>query len=254
MIDTHAHLWMKHFKDDLNDVIQNAEREGITRIIDVGTDLATSKKAIQNAQTYESVYAAAGIHPHDASQASEQDFQELGSLMDQPKVVALGEIGLDYYYEHSPKDVQKQVFGKQLQLAQKKNIPVIIHVRQAMEDAWEVLREVGWPEAGGVFHCFGGTEDHVPRIIENGFHISFTGVITFRNFTGQNIVRAVPQDRLLLETDAPYMSPFPYRGERNEPARLSDIVTTLGAIYEMNARVLSDITTTNAKQLFRLEG
>ena len=185
MIDTHTHLWMKHFKDDRDEVVQNALNEGLTQLIDVGTDLASSKQAIRNATTYESVFAAVGVHPHEASDVSEQDFQELSSLLDQPKVVALGEIGLDYYYEHSPREIQKRVFGTQLQIAKKRNVPVIIHVRQAMQDAWEVLQEVGWPDAGGVFHCFGGTKGDVPRIIQNGFHISFTGVVSFRSFKGK---------------------------------------------------------------------
>lgn len=253
MIDSHTHLWMKHFDNDRNDVVQNAINEGVTHIIDVGTDLASSKQAMQNALTYDSVFAAVGVHPHDAANASEQDFQELSSLLDQSKVVALGEIGLDYYYEHSSRDVQKRVFGAQLQLAKKKNMPVIIHVRQAMQDAWEVLKEIGWPDAGGVFHCFGGTKEDVPKIIQNGFHISFTGVVSFRNFKGKEIVRAVPRDMLLLETDAPYMAPFPFRGERNEPARLSYIASALSKIYEMGVNILSDTTTTNAKRLFRLE-
>jgi len=252
MIDTHAHLWMKHFEDDLNDVIQHATNEGVMHIIDVGTDLETSQKAIHNSKQFDLVYAAVGVHPHDASQATQQDFQAIEKLIHQPKVVAVGEVGLDYYYEHSPKDIQKKVFAIQLQIAKKKNVPVIIHVRQAMDDAWQVLNEAGWPEAGGVFHCFGGTKNDVPQIIENGFHISFTGIVSFRNFKGQEIVQSVPLDRLLLETDAPYMSPFPYRGERNEPARLPYIATSLGEIYNVNPDVIKETTTTNAKTLFGL--
>ncbi len=249
LVDTHAHLNLKDYDEDREAVIFRAQEAGVGRILDVGTDLSSSLRALSTAEKEETVFASVGIHPHDAAAASESDFNDLNQLLNHPRVLALGEIGLDYHYDLSPRDRQRAVFVRQLRTARQQDLPVVIHVREAMTDALDILKSEGkkWQ---GVFHCFGGAIDDVPPILAMGFYISFTGVVTFRNFKRWDVVRSVPLDRLLLETDAPYMTPVPYRGRRNEPARLSDTADVLSRTLEIPRDQLDAATTENARQLF----
>ena len=253
LIDTHAHLTMKAYGDDLEQVIQNAEAVGVKTILDVGTDIESSRACVENARRFTGVFAAAGVHPHDAAGMSADDFGELARLLELPEVVALGEIGLDYHYDFSPRDLQRSTFKSQLELGLKKDIPLIIHVREAMEDALEILDDVQNAPYRGVFHCFGGERDHVDEVVKRGFHISFTGVVSFKNFNKEDVVRQVPADRLLIETDAPYMTPVPLRGKRNEPAYVRHVLDALAAILKTDPETLAEITTDNAVDLFGLE-
>jgi len=251
IIDTHSHLNMALFDTDLEDVLRRAGESGVSAVIDVGTDIATSRKAAVNASDPR-VYAAAGIHPHEASKAAPSGLEELRSLLGQPRTVALGEIGLDYHYDFSPPDVQKRWFTLQLKLARELNRPVIVHVREAMDDALDLIDAVSRGPWQGVFHCFGGKADQAGMVLSRGFHISFTGVVTFRNFRGFDAVRSVPLHRMLLETDSPYMTPVPLRGARNEPAFLPHVAEKLAAILGVSIEELAGSTTENAVRLFGL--
>ncbi len=251
LIDTHAHLTMEHFQKYLPEVIKKSAAAGVKYIIDIATDLASSRKVIRNCQDYEMVFGALGIHPHDSGQHTLKDLSELENLLLHPKIVAWGEIGLDYHYDYSPRDIQKEFFKEQLVLAARLNLPVIIHIREAMQEGLAILKSLE-KIPGGVFHCYSGTEEDLSTILDLGFHVSFTGVVTFKNFKKQSVVRAVPADRLLLETDAPFMTPEPHRGQRNDPSHIQYILEAIAAIYGMDKFDLAQQTTLNAEKLFGL--
>jgi len=251
-IDTHVHLTHEKYEIDRIEVIHRAIDHGIEQMLDIGTDIQTSQAALCIAQSHPEVYAAVGIHPHDASEIRENDWKTLASLIKESKVIAIGEVGLDYYYDFSPRDHQKDVFRKQLEIASEFQIPLIIHVREAMKDALDVIDSVSRSSWKGVFHCFGGNLEDVPKVLDRGFHVGFMGVITFKNFKGSDIVRAVPMDRLLVETDSPYMSPVPYRGKRNEPIYVKQVAEAISEIKNIPLREVAEKTTANAKSLFGL--
>ncbi|MCK5145801.1 TatD family hydrolase [bacterium] len=251
-IDTHAHLDMAAFNDDLDSVLKRAEDEGVKRIITIGIDIESSRKALELAEKHLNVFASVGIHPHEAGKASEEDLETLIGLLAHPKCVALGEAGLDYHYDYSPRDVQHSIFKTQLRLANALKKPLIIHVREAMEDALNIIDSVSTQQWNGVFHCYGGEAYEVPEVIKRGFHIGFTGVVTFKNFKNADTVRQVPINRLLVETDAPYMAPTPFRGKRSEPMHVATTGTALAELLEMDVDILAAQTSRNAKSLFRL--
>jgi TatD DNase family protein len=253
LIDTHAHLNMPDFDADLGEVVSRASSSGVERILDIGTDVPSSRKALSLSRIHPSIHAAAGIHPHEASKASNADLDEIELLLREPKVVALGEIGLDYHYNHSPGDVQQSLFRKQIEIGIGAGKPLIIHVREAMPDALRILRETGLRPMKGVFHCFGGSLPDALSVLEMGFYISFTGVITFRNFSRKDVVSGVPLDRILLETDCPYMAPVPMRGKRNEPAMLVHTVKHLSEMLRIEEEELASRTSANAATLFGLD-
>jgi len=252
LIDTHAHLNMEHFNEDLPEVIEKSAASHVKYIIDIATDLESSRKVILNCENYDMVFGAAGIHPHDSGNHTEQDLAEIDKLLGHPKIVALGETGLDYYYDYSPRPIQKNFFTEQLILAAKRDIPVIIHIREAMRDGLEILGNLDTIPRG-VFHCYSGTEEDLSEILNLGFYISFTGVVTFKNFSKQSVVAAVPPDRLLLETDAPFMTPVPHRGKRNDPSYLHYILKAVAEIHTIDESELAQITTQNAENLFGLK-
>jgi TatD DNase family protein len=251
LIDTHTHLTTNAFGQDLDDVIQRAKDADVMKMITVGTDLESSRNSIVIAERYPEIYAAVGIHPHEAG-IGIQALTRIQNLADHPKVVAIGEIGLDYYYDLSPRDQQHTWFKSQLELARKLNLPVIIHVREAMDDALSIIQSAGTSPWRGVFHCYGGTRKQIPDILNMGFYISFTGVVTFKNFKHADAVQAVPLNRLLLETDAPYMTPVPHRGKRNESMYLPYTVQALAKIMGVPPLNLIESSTQNADSLFKL--
>jgi TatD DNase family protein len=253
LIDTHAHLNMPEFDADRGEVVSRASLSGVDRILDIGTDVPSSRKALALTQIHPSIFAAAGVHPHEASKASAADLDEIEFLLRDPKVLALGEIGLDYHYDYSPRDTQKALFRKQIEMGLRVGKPLIVHVREAMQDALRILKETGSTRLKGVFHCFGGSLPDVPPVLEMGFYISFTGVVTFRNFSRKDVVSAVPLNRILLETDSPYMTPVPVRGKRNEPSMLVHTVRRLSEVLHIPEEELASQTTANAKTLFGLD-
>jgi TatD DNase family protein len=244
---------MADYQADLDEVIAAAHHCGVTRIITIGIDLASSRRAIEVAGQYEGVYATVGIHPHDAAVADEEVFQQLAELAALPKVVGIGEIGLDYAKKYTPIDVQLAAFARQLDIAKAVNLPVIIHDREAHADTLRLLQENGPFPAGGVMHCFSGDAELARQVLELGFYLSIPGIVTFPNASiMREAVQAIPLEWLLLETDGPFLSPVPFRGKRNLPEYL---LKTAAAVAELKGVSFDEIarqTTSNAEKLFSL--
>jgi len=251
MIDTHAHLQDQVFRPDQDTVIARALTAGIQPIITVGCDYVSSQEAVALASRQEQVFAAVGIHPHDAASWQENTSTLLTDLGRQNKVVAIGEIGLDYYRDLSPREVQKKVFAAQLEIARKMSLPVIIHSRDAGEEIFGFIKD--FPGLTGVVHCFSGTLLSARKLIELGWYIGITGAVTFPKATSlQEIVRGIPLEWLLLETDAPYLAPQPHRGQRNEPSYLGYMAAAIAVLKNIETTIVSQQTTANAKKLFKL--
>lgn len=254
LIDTHCHLTMSHFDEDRPEVIRRAREAGIATIITVGTDLDDSRRAIALAEEYEFIFAAAGIHPHDVKNIkdTEATYETLKTLASNHRVVALGETGLDYHYLHSPKHLQQEHFGMEIEMAKTLNLPLIIHSREAKEDTLKILKENA-EGIRGVFHCFSGDMEMAERALEMGFYISFSGVVTFKNAKGiLDILAAIPLDRILIETDAPYLTPHPYRGKRNEPAYVRYVADKVAEIKGLSIEALGKTLLNNSASLFKL--
>ena len=252
LIDSHAHLEMREFDSDRHDVIERAGLAGVDCIVTVGTNPGLSRKALSIAHQYKNIYATVGVHPHDVAKAGDKSFDELKALAQDPKVVAYGEIGLDYFRNISPREKQIEMFAKQLELAQELNLPVIIHDRDAHEETLRMVKTSG--VRLGVFHCFSGDWAMARQCIDLGFYISVPGVVTFdKSKVLQDVVRQAPLDTILLETDCPYLTPAPHRGKRNEP---SFIVHTAKKVAEIKKLPWEDIAQTasrNTRKLFRIE-
>ncbi|MEW6109790.1 MAG: TatD family hydrolase [Nitrospirota bacterium] len=249
LIDTHCHLEMHQFDNDRDDVIQNAKDSGIEALVTVGSDLESTLKGISLSEQYDFIYASVGIHPHDAKDFSEKVCRKLKELTNKKKVVAVGETGLDYHYDNSPREVQREVFRKHIRLAKETELPLIIHSREAKDDTLNILRESGFNR--GVFHCFSGDMDMAEQAMSMGFYISFAGPVTFaKSINLKEIATAVPDDYILVETDAPYLSPEPFRGRRNEPAYIRNTVRQLAELRKISFEDFARITTLNAKRLF----
>ncbi|MFC4737758.1 TatD family hydrolase [Bacillus daqingensis] len=253
LIDTHVHLNADQFADDVDDVIRRAQEAGIDKMIVVGFDTKTINLAMELIETYPFLYAAVGWHPVDAVDFDDDKLAWLEELTRHPKVVAVGETGLDYYWDKSPHDVQKEAFRKQIALAKKMKLPLIIHDREAHEDITAILREEEAAEAGGIMHCFQGDEEMAKACLDMNFYISFGGPVTFKNAKlPKEVAKIVPDDRLLIETDAPYLAPHPYRGKRNEPAYVRLVAEQLAELRGITYEELAAQTTKNAETLFRL--
>lgn len=250
-IDSHAHLEMKEFESDRDEVIKRAEDRGIDMIVSVGTNLTLSCKAVAIARKYANVYASVGVHPHDVEKTTAETFDALRELAEnnRQEVVAYGEIGLDFFRNISPQKKQLEAFARQLELAQDLNLPVIIHDREAHEQTLSIVRESGIHR--GVFHCFSGDYEMAKQCVDMGFYISVPGVVTFdKAKTIQDVAARLPMSSLLLETDAPYLAPVPHRGKRNEP---SFIVYTAEKVAEIRNIPLEEVaraTSINARNLF----
>jgi TatD DNase family protein len=250
LIDTHAHLDFAQFDADRENVILRAQEANVIGIINVGTDLKTSQKSIAIAEVHENIFAAVGIHPHDAAEAGESDIETLRTFLDHPKVVAIGEVGLDFYRHLSPPDVQRRIFRMFLDWALETAKPLIIHTREAEEEILAILQnrsKFGW---NGVFHCFPGDERLAAKVLEMGFHISFTGTITFKNSRSTEVMKLVPLERLLVETDCPFMAPVPHRGKRNEPAFAQLVAQKIAEVKGVPFDQVAKNTTENAERLF----
>jgi len=250
IIDTHAHLNFPDYGEDFDDVLMRAQEAGVEYIINVGVDVESSKISIELANHHKQIYASVGIHPNEASNVSEEDVSQLGFLAKQNKVVAIGETGLDYYRDRSKKDHQKRLFLQHIELALREKLPVIVHNRDASEDCLEVLRPYK-DKVKGVIHCFSGSEENAKEFLDLGFHISFAGPVTFPKATTlREVVKAVPVEKLLLETDCPFLSPQPKRGKRNEPSYLKHTIPVFAELHKLSIEDIKRITTLNAKNLF----
>lgn len=254
IIDSHCHLDIAAFDDDRAEVLQRAIAAGVDRLINPGIDLASSQRAHHLAKAHPQVYCAVGFHPYDAPDLDTAALNTLQDLAHHPKTVAIGEIGLDYYRAIAPKDEQHRAFERQLALADALDLPVIIHQREAAADTMHILRD--WAQGGHpglVLHAFSGDVAMVEEAVELGFYMGLGGPVTFKNAADlRDIARHIPLDRLLLETDAPYLSPHPHRGQRNEPARLPLVAQKLADLFEIDEAGLIAHTTRNTETLFRL--
>ncbi len=253
LIDTHSHMDMQDFDKDRSEVIQRAADGGLTHIITVGIDLKSSLAALKLAESYDFIYAAVGYHPHHARDCNEQGLQELAGMTSGPKVVAWGEIGLDFYRNLSSLDQQFKTFHSQLEMAQDLNLPVIIHDRGAHDDTLAGLRKMRKGERKGVIHCFSGDTHMAMALIEMGYYISIPGVVTFKNASQiKEVASSIPLDRLLIETDAPFLAPVPKRGKRNEPLFVTFTAQEIARIRNTEFEEIAMQTSENAKFLFDL--
>jgi TatD DNase family protein len=251
LFDTHAHLNAVQYEEDLQEVIDRALKEGVTNIVVVGFDRPTIKRAIELAEQYDFIYASVGWHPVDAIDMKEDDLKWLEEMALHPKVVALGEMGLDYYWDKSPKEVQKEVFRKQIALAKKVKLPIIIHNREATADILEILKEENAREVGGIMHCFTGSIEIAKQCIDMNFYISLGGPVTFKNAKKPKEVAAeIPLEHLLIETDCPYLTPHPYRGKRNEPAYIKYVAEQIAELKGISYEEVAEKTSDNAKRIF----
>ena len=252
-IDTHCHLYWDDFREDLPAVIDRARAAGVTRMIVPATDFETFAQAAEIAARFDGVFLAAGIHPHDAAKAPADFADRLREFAAHPRVVAIGEIGLDYYYDFSSPGEQKRVLHAQLEVAKERGLPVILHNRESDDELLAVVRAHQDGSLRGQFHCFSSSAVYARAVLDAGFHLSFTGNVTFKKSVLDPVLSYVPDDRLLIETDAPFMTPAPFRGKRNEPSMIPLIARRFASARHQSLAHVAAITTRNAEQLFRLD-
>ncbi len=251
LYDSHCHLQDAEFSPDREEVYQRARQEGLGLLVP-GYTMESSKAAVQFVNAHQETWALVGVHPHDSKDFIADDRLTLRQwVLDEPKVVGVGEIGLDYHYRHSPEEVQKSIFEDQLCLARELNVPVSVHTREAEEDTLAIIQRAGWHR--GVIHCFTGTADFARHMLELGWYISFSGVVTFKSADAlRAIAEWVPMDRLLIETDAPYLSPAPWRGQRNEPIHVLRVAEVIAQQKNYSTKEVYDATMSNVNRLFFL--
>ena len=251
-IDTHAHLQFESFDPDCEQVVQRAIKNRLDAIITIGTDLKSSEKALATAKKFAIVHAAVGIHPNDAMEATVDDYLKIEKMAQSEKVVALGEVGLDYYRLSTTKEQQEDALRTQIGIARRLGLPLIIHNREAHSDILTVLNEEKADEVSGVFHSFSGDIAFLDAVLKKNYFVSFTGPITFKNVNYNKLIERVPLAQLLLETDSPFLAPVPFRGKRNEPAYIKYIAEKIAQIKGLTLDKIARATSENAKNLFRL--
>jgi TatD DNase family protein len=251
-IDTHSHIHFEQYDSDREQVVQRAIKNQVNAIIDIGTDVTTSQQALALAEKYAIVHAAVGIHPNDSSSVTDEDMEKIQQLSSEKKVIAIGEIGLDYYHNSSPADTQKKLFKQQIKLAQNEHLPIIVHNRDAHDDVMHILKAEKAGSFGVVLHSFTGSSEFLEEALKQNFYISFTGVITFNNSHFIHLIDRVPLKQLLLETDSPFLTPVPFRGKRNEPSYIKYIAEKIAKIKGIPLDDLAAITSDNAANLFGL--
>ena len=254
LFDTHAHLNDEAFSDDLEEVIKRAQDSGVKLINIVGFDDKSIKEALRITDKYDFLYLTVGWHPVEAIDFTQEKYEMIKEIaLNNKKVVAIGEIGLDYHWDKSPKEIQKKVFREQIRLAKEVKKPIVIHCRDAMGDVLEILQQEGAKEVGGIMHSFSGSLESMQIALKENFHISLGGVVTFKNAkTPKEISKHCPIDKLLIETDCPYLTPTPYRGKRNEPSYVKYVAQTIADIREMTLENLEEQTFNNACKLFKI--
>ena len=254
LIDSHAHIDFPQFAEDREAMLERAREAGVNTLLAIGTGPGPEKldAALPYAESYDWIYSSVGIHPHEAKQATPGHFEQLAKLAQHPKVIAWGEIGLDYFYDHSPRDVQARVFGAQMELAHAARLPVIIHCRDAWDDCLDMLAEHWKPTGlGGILHCFTGALDHARRGLDMGFLISFAGNSTYPKAQNiRDVAKELPLENILIETDAPFLAPQPYRGKRNEPAYVSEVAKTLANVRNLPPEEIAATTASNFRRFF----
>ena len=252
LFDTHAHMDDEAFDLDRAELLKNLPNQGIQLLMNPGCSLASSYNASKLSQEYDFIYAAVGSHPDAADEVNEEVLEEYRKLCKlNPKIKAIGEIGLDYYYEDIPREIQLKAFRMQMSLARELDLPAIVHEREAHEDGMKVVAE--FPEVTGVFHCYSGSAEMAKELVKRGWYIGFTGVLTFKNARKAiEVASSIPLDRIVLETDCPYMSPEPFRGKRNDPGKLYRMAEKLAEIRGLSVEEIHAITTENGKRLYRI--
>ncbi len=254
LFDSHAHLDNKKFDGDRDVVIKRAKESGVSYIMNPGADYESSINAVKLADKYDFIYAAVGIHPHDASSMDDMMLSLIKAMARKPKVKAIGEIGLDYHYDFSPRDVQQHWFRKQLQLAKELKMPVIIHDRDANQDVLDILKEENSFETGVLMHCYSGSAELARRYVKLGAYLSIAGPVTFKNARKTvEVVEAIDLDRLMIETDAPYLTPHPYRGKRNESTYVKYVCEKIAEIKGLTYEEVALQTAENAKKYFNID-
>jgi TatD DNase family protein len=254
LFDTHAHLNAEQFDEDREEVLKRAQEMGVSRILNIGFNRDTIPTSLQLAEKYDYIYSSVGWHPQDAKDFTEGDYEWLKSLAKHPKVVAIGEIGLDYYWDTSPRDVQDRVFREQIRLAKEVKLPIIIHNRDAHEDVLKILREEHAEDVGGIMHAFSGSVEMAKACLDLNFYISFGGPLTFKNARKpKEVAKEVPLDRILIETDAPYLTPHPHRGKRNESGYVSYVAEVLAELRGLTVEEIARITYDNAVKVLKLQ-
>ena len=253
IFDTHAHLDDRAFDADRKELLSQLPEAGIALVMNPGCSLASSQAAVALTKEYDYLYAAVGSHPDAADEVNEAVLEQYRALCrENPKVKAIGEIGLDYHYEDIPRDIQKRAFRAQMELARELGLPVIVHEREAHEDGMTIAAE--FPEVTGVFHCYSGSLEMAKWLIDRGWYIGFGGVLTFKNARKAVEVAAnIPLDRIVLETDCPYMAPEPFRGRRNDPSKLSRVAEKLAQLRGLTPEEIQDITLQNGRKLYRMD-
>lgn len=251
--DTHAHYDDDAFDVDRDVLLASLPEKGVSLIMNPASNMASAKKCVELAEKYPYIYAAVGVHPHDAKTMVKDDFDTLRSMSKKEKVKAVGEIGLDYHYDFSPRDVQKQVFYDQLSLARELGLPAIIHEREACKDCLDIVR--AFSDVKGVYHCYSGSWETAKLILDLGWYISFTGVVTFKNAkTAPEVASKMPADRIMIETDSPYMAPVPVRGTRNDSSNLLHICGKIADLRGLSLEEAAALTMKNGKEFFSING
>lgn len=251
LFDTHSHYNDEKFKNDLNEIIVDTHNSGVTTFMCIGYDLTSSKKAIEIASKYDFIYGTVGISPNDISSNSINELNEIKKMASNPKVLAIGEIGLDYYWNKDNKDIQKELFKRQIEIANELNKPIVIHTRDAHIDTIDILKNNKCNNTG-IFHCCPLNVELIKEGVKLGYYISFSGVITFKNAKPELAVKTVPLDRILIETDSPYLSPEPYRGTRNNSKNVIEVAKKISSILDRPLDEISEITYNNAKKVYKI--
>ena len=253
LIDSHAHIQGPEYASELEAVVKRAREAGVEKIVVVGGagDLSSNQAAVGLAETHSPLYATVGMHPHDAKDVGEDEFEQLQALTAKPEVIAVGETGLDFYYDHSPRELQRNVFARFIRMARETQLPLVVHERDAFRDCRELLRSESGGEVRGVIHCFTGTYEAAREYLDLGFYLSFTGIITFKNARPlREVVRELPLERILVETDSPYLTPVPHRGKRNEPAYVRLVAEAVAQIKGITLEEVARTTSENVRALF----
>ncbi len=249
--DTHAHLDDKQFDEDRAEVIEKIRSAGVSFLVNIGADMESSVRSVELSQKYDFIYAAVGVHPYDAEKMTKEEFSALEELAKNEKVVAIGEIGLDYHYEEADQEAQKEWFYKQIKLAEKLDLPYIVHDRDAHGDCLDIIKKSGYYK--GVMHCYSGSVEMAKELIKLGFYLSFAGPVTFKNGKKtKEVAEYAPLDKILIETDCPYLSPEPYRGRRNDSSMVPYIAATIAELKGVSQEELAHITEENGKRFFSI--
>lgn len=255
LIDSHAHLDDKKYDLDREYLIENLKENGVELVINIGADLRTSKNSVNLAKKYENIYAVVGVHPHSAKDVTDETLEEIRELASEEKVLAIGEIGLDYHYDYSPRDIQRKQFIAQIKLAKELDLPVVIHSREATQETFDIIKEeVEDGGLRGVLHAFSGSPEIAREYIKLGFIISIGGPLTFKNArVVKEVAKEIPLEHMIIETDSPYLTPVPYRGKRNEPMFVKYVAEEIAKIKEIDVEEVIKVTNENTKRLFDIK-